>query len=130
MNSFLKTVIGGALGLAALYLVAKVSFAAGKEVANVERDYEEIKKSEDVESNVDVEETCEITESEESEIVTIEKPEKTKKTSKLGMIFGLGKLMRNKNSVIGRLVRNPEKHKIEAFISGNGIRINVKPRTA
>lgn len=37
MKTFLKTLIGGALGLGALYVVGKVCYEAGKDVAEVER---------------------------------------------------------------------------------------------
>ena len=40
MKSFLKTLIGGALGLGALYVVGKVCYEAGKDVAEVERQLE------------------------------------------------------------------------------------------
>lgn len=41
MKTFLKTLIGGALGLGALYVVGKVCFEAGKDVAEVERQLEQ-----------------------------------------------------------------------------------------
>lgn len=37
MKTFLKTLIGGALGLGALYVVGRVCFEAGKDVAEIER---------------------------------------------------------------------------------------------
>lgn len=40
MKAFLKTLISGALGLGALYVVGKVCYEAGKEVAEVERQLE------------------------------------------------------------------------------------------
>ena len=40
MKTFLKTLIGGALGLGALYVVGKVCYEAGKDVAEVERQLE------------------------------------------------------------------------------------------
>ena len=46
MKTFLKTLIGGALGLGALYVVGKVCFEAGKDVAEIERQLEQEKPAE------------------------------------------------------------------------------------
>lgn len=40
MKTFMKTLIGGALGLGALYVVGKICYEAGKDVAEVERQLE------------------------------------------------------------------------------------------
>ena len=46
MKTFLKTLIGGALGLSALYVVGKVCFEAGKDVAEIERQLEHERSAE------------------------------------------------------------------------------------
>ena len=43
MRTFLKTIIGGGLGLAALYLVAYGAYSAGKKVAKEECRYAQLK---------------------------------------------------------------------------------------
>ena len=45
MKTFLKTLIGGALGIGALYVVGKVCYEAGKDMAEVERQLEKQRKS-------------------------------------------------------------------------------------
>lgn len=40
MKTFLKTLLGGALGIGALYVVGKLCYEAGKDVAEVERQLE------------------------------------------------------------------------------------------
>lgn len=47
MSTFLKTLIHGALGIGALYVVGKICYEAGKEVAEAERQIESQMKSAD-----------------------------------------------------------------------------------
>lgn len=51
MRTFFKTLIGGALGIGALYVVGKVCYEAGKEMAEVERQLA-VKKTEAEENDV------------------------------------------------------------------------------
>lgn len=129
MKGFVGTVVSGAIGLAALYVVGKIAFQAGHDIAEAECRYEQLQRGIEHKTNKsdvivvdDPEETAEET----SEVV----PEK-KKQSKLGMLFGLRKLLGKKGgSVVGDLLQNPENHVIEACVKGREIHVNVKPRTA
>lgn len=48
MKTFLKTLLGGALGIGALYVVGKICYQAGKEVAEAERQIESQLKITDI----------------------------------------------------------------------------------
>ena len=128
MKGFVGTVVSGAIGLAALYVVGKIAFQAGHDIAEAECRYEQLQRGIEHKTNKsdvivvddpaeDLEETAE------------EVPEK--KQNKLGMLFGLRKLLGKKGgSVVGDLLQNPDKHVIEACVKGREIHVNVKPRTA
>lgn len=124
MKSLVKTVVGGAIGIVALYIVGKVAFQAGHDIAEAECRYEQLQRSIDARTNRE-DATIAIGPEETVEIV----PEK--KQSKLGMLFGLRKVFGKKGtSVVGDLLQNPENHVIEACVKGREIHVNVKPRTA
>lgn len=124
MKSFSRTVVGGAIGIVALYIVGKVAFQAGHDIAEAECRYEQLQRGiyaktnrEDATLSIDPEENMEIV------------PEK--KQSKLGMLFGLRKIFGKKGtSVVGNLLQNPENHVIEACVKGREIHVNIRPRTA
>ena len=129
MKGFVGTVLSGAIGLAALYVVGKIAFQAGHDIAKAECKYEQLQRgisaktakpetSDEEEENGIPEETTDMAISE-------------KKQSKLGMLFGLRKMLSKKGgSVVGDLSQNPENHVIEACVKGREIHVNVKPRTA
>lgn len=131
MKRFVETVVSGAIGLAALFVVGKIAFQAGHDFAEVELRYEQLQKGIDMKESknetVVVNESNNATESEETQPITV--PEK--KQSKLGMLFGLRKAFgKGGSSVVGNLIRNPENHVIEACVKGREIHVNVKPKTA
>ncbi len=128
MKGFVGTVVSGAIGLAALYVVGKIAFQAGHDIAEAECRYEQLQRGIEHKTN-------------KSDVIVVddpaEDPEETaeevpeKKQSKLGMLFGLRKLLGKKgSSVVGDLLQNPDKHVIEACVKGREIHVNVKPRTA
>lgn len=128
MKGFVGTVVSGAIGLAALYVVGKIAFQAGHDIAEAECRYEQLQRGIEHKTN-------------KSDVIVVDDPEKTveetaevipeKKQSKLGMLFGLRKFLGKKGgSVVGDLLQNPENHVIEACVKGREIHVNVKPRTA
>lgn len=132
MKGFVGTVLRGAIGLAALYVVGKIAFQAGHDIAEAECKYEQLQRG----INAKTVKTAKPETSDEEEEADI--PEETtdiaipeKKQSKLGMLFGLRKMLSKKGgSVVGDLIQNPENHVIEACVKGREIHVNVKPRTA
>lgn len=121
MKGFIETVVGGAIGLVALYVVGRVAYQAGHDAAEMEHRYSEIQKkmeekpqSKDEPSKEDV------------AIATIPVPKK----SVLSSIFGLKRLSGKKESVIGRLIHHPENHQIEAYIDGEELKEKIKPKAA
>lgn len=127
MKGFVGTVVSGAIGLAALYVVGKIAFQAGHDIAEAECRYEQLQRGIEHKTN-------------KSDLIVVDDPEETveetaevvpeKKQSKLGMLFGLRKLLGKKGgSVVGDLLQNPENHVIEACVKGREIHVNVKPRT-
>lgn len=128
MKGFVGTVVSGAIGLAALYVVGKIAFQAGHDIAEAECRYEQLQRGIEHKTN-------------KNDVIVVDDPEETaeetaevvpeKKQSKLGMLFGLRKLLGKKGgSVVGDLLQNPENHVIEACVKGREIHVNVKPRTA
>lgn len=128
MKGFVGTVVSGAIGLAALYVVGKIAFQAGHDIAEAECRYEQLQRG--IEHKTNKSDLIVVDDPEEAEEETAEVvPEK--KQSKLGMLFGLRKLLGKKGgSVVGDLLQNPENHIIEACVKGREIHVNVKPRTA
>lgn len=132
MKGFVGTVLSGAIGLAALYVVGKIAFQAGHDIAEAECKYEQLQRGINAKTvktakpeMPDEEEEADVPE----ETTDIAIPEK--KQSKLGMLFGLRKMLSKKGgSVVGDLIQNPENHVIEACVKGREIHVNVKPRTA
>ena len=124
MKSFVEIVVGGTIGIVALYIVGKVAFQAGHDIAEAECRYEQLQRGIDAKTNRE-DATLSIDPEENVEIV----PEK--KQSKLGMLFGLRKIFGKKGtSVVGNLLQNPENHVIEACVNGREIHVNIRPRTA
>lgn len=139
MKSFVETVVGGAIGLIALYVVGRVTYQAGKDVARAECEYEALQNK--IDSNDDRETVTvhgvddngvEVTKTIVKKESTVEFVPATpaKKPSKLSMALGTMKLFHRKDSVIGDLVKHPEAHKIEAFVDGDDLKINVRKRPA
>lgn len=132
MKGVVGTVLSGAIGLAALYVVGKIAFQAGHDIAEAECKYEQLQRGINAKTvktakpePPDEEEEADIPE----ETTDIAIPEK--KQSKLGILFGLRKMLSKKGgSVVGDLIQNPENHVIEACVKGREIHVNVKPRTA
>lgn len=129
MKGFVGTVLSGAIGLAALYVVGKIAFQAGHDIAKAECKYEQLQRG--ISAKTAKPETSD--EEEENgipeETTDMDIPEK--KQSKLGMLFGLRKMLSKKGgSVVGDLIQNPENHVIEACVKGREIHVNVKPKTA
>ena len=52
----------------------------------------------------------------------------SKKPGKLSLALAAMKLFHQKDSVIGNLIKHPEAHKIEAFVDGEDIHIDVRKR--
>lgn len=125
MRSFLKTIVGGAAALLALYTVGRTAYLAGKEAAREEERLRTLRASVD-ENSASEEGTPETIEREAS--TTPEAAEPVRKPSKLSMLLGLRRVLGRKSSVVGKLFRHPEAHKIEAFVERDGLHIRVRER--
>lgn len=55
-------------------------------------------------------------------------PQPPKKIGRLKMLLGLRKAAKHKSTVIGELASNPDDLKIEAYVVGDGVRIDLKRR--
>lgn len=126
MGSFLKTIVGGAAALAALYAVGRTAYLAGKDVAREEERLRALQASAAGEEATPEEDTSEETKHEE--VAEPEAIEPVRKPSKLSMLLGLRRVLGRKNSVVGNLFRHPEAHKIEAFVERDGLHIRVRER--
>ena len=117
IKTFIKVVVGGAIGAAALYAVGKIAYEAGHDMAEMECRYEAMRKKVEApkaakndEEPAAAEETAE----EQDDILVPE----ARKPGKLKTVMNLIKLGRNKDSVVGNLINN------------NEIQLTIKPKTA
>lgn len=158
MKTFLKTLIGGALGVGALYVVGKICYEAGKDVAKAEQQIEKQLKTETVdyyasgehvaqiEMNLDeldpIDKKPENAKEEMSEAID-EAFEKDSKPTMLGRLVNKVKNAKlfmaakkafeksNKSpGILSSLLTNPDGAKIEAYVRDGGVQISVKPRAA
>jgi len=121
-RKIVETVVGGAIGLAALYAVAKVAFSAGQEMADMERRYHDLGGA-----KVDIQ-VLEGSQTETKEACETASAAKT--NGKLGVLLGLKRMLgKSKPSVMKDLMSNPEDHKLEAYINEGEVHINIKKRT-
>lgn len=124
MKSFVETVVGGAVGLIALYVVGRVAYEAGKEIAREECRYEELQRK-----NQELESRCVPTVSdEEPQAMTVRHPEK-KERRKSGIMSVIG-IMGGKNAMLRHLMQEPEDHQVEAYVDGDELHVNVRRRNA
>jgi hypothetical protein len=126
MKEFVSTVIGGAIGLVALYVVGRVAYKAGKDMGKAESRYYELqRRSNEMEEKLN---NGSITgDPEKLEIKSESIPSGEKKS---GLFKPVRNLFHNKASIIGSLLSHPEKHRVEAFVDGQELHVNVIPRTA
>ena len=148
MKTLLKTLIGGALGVGALYVVGKICYEAGKDVAEVERQLSESKSApeKDIpkEQGTDDEDYSNpingpLT-AEKAETNSAEEPGrksffgKTVDKIKNAKIFLAAKKAFSKGGrspgILGSLLTNPDGARIEACVKDGGVQINVTPKTA
>lgn len=131
MKSFIGVVVGGAIGLIALYAVGKMAYQAGHDTAELEHQNSEMRKrlaqlegtdKDDNRADVEPVDSSEQTETETAPVI--------RKPSKIGMLMGIRSLLKKKESVIGKLLNHPEAHRIEAFLEGDELKVSVRPKDA
>lgn len=129
MKNFVETVIGGTVGILALYVVARVAYHAGQEVAREQCRYQNLREESDRMER----------EAADRKIIQVDGPEKedsamiphsTPKKNRMDGILRVVGIFSKKSRVLGHLVEDPEDHKIEAFVEGEDIHINVRRRNA
>ena len=133
-KKLVEVVVCGAIGAAALYVVGKIAYQAGREMGHEESRYRAMhqtnvkhQKPEPVQEepkSVATETALTVVEEAEPHV------EPRKKQNKLSLLFGAGKLFGTKRTVLGQLVRNPEDHKFEAYVEGDELQIHVKRKEA
>lgn len=131
MNGFLKTVIGGAIGMAALYAVGKMAYSMGKEVAGAEQHLADLKKQAEAQAEAQTErdgtEGLPMDEKQAGYIYV--KKDDTGKTpiSRWTLLKNSMGLFRKKDSLLRDMIRHPEAHRLEAFTDSKGLHVNVVP---
>ena len=128
LRKTVETIIGGAIGVIALYVVGKVAYRAGQEVAREECRLQSMKteateKTEESEAKKDTGEF-------DMEPILELAPAQKKSRNWLSGLINAGKILSGRKSVIGNLVRNPEAHRFEAYVEGDELQIHVKRREA
>jgi len=129
MKHFVGAMVGGTISIIALYVVARVAYRAGQEVAREECRYQNLRKESDRMEQA----------ASDSKIIQVDAPKKedtaiiphssSKKNRMDGILKVIG-IFSRKSKVLGHLVDDPEDHKIEAFVEGEDIHINVRRRNA
>ena len=118
-----ETIVGGAVGVVALFVVAKVAYTVGQEITDVEHRYNDLasrsKKLAALENAAE----------KDVALVADAPPMLPKRRSTLGMLTGLkGIFGKGAPSVMGDFVSSPEEHKLEAYIHEGEIRIDIKKK--
>lgn len=129
-----ETIVSGAFGLIALYVVGKIAYQAGKEVAREECRFRALQKENDqrvmraTSQAIEDSSAGDMEVKPEAAMVPVDAPThiQRKKKNKLPLLFGAGRILGNKRSVIGHLMRSPEDHKFEAFVEGDELQIHVR----
>lgn len=143
MSGLLKTLIGGAAGVTALYVVGKVCFEMGRDVAEIEQQLkvnapEDEEMTEDSNDDEQAEMAPEDYSMEAAANIIPEKRENIV-TKTIDKVKNLKMIVKAKQAlsgggrepgVLGTLLKNPEGARIEAFVANGGVRINVRPRAA
>ena len=111
MRKMIGTIVEGAIGILALYVVGHITFAAGKELGEAEQKYAALQERIDHGN------------SNRTEIAPI--PEK-----KTLIGTGVKSLIFRNIPIVGKMLDKPEDHKIEAFVENGGIHIDVKGKNA
>ena len=128
MNGFLKTVIGGAIGMAALYAVGKMAYSMGKEVAEAECRLEEMKRQMEAGSGQQDESKAAPDALDGAEWKpTIIMQEPFKPNRKPNLLRNAAKIFRGNPGMIRNLIKNPEGHRLEAFVDKKGLHVDVVP---
>lgn len=128
MKGFLSSVVGGVIGLAALYAAAHLGYRAGREITELEHKYRELsEKAEALKQTSPGEGGEDAGSADGKEEAPSPAPSKA---GKPGLFLGIKRLMGRKGSALGNIIRHPEAHRIEAYMQGEELRVSVKPRTA
>lgn len=130
-----EVVVCGAIGAAALYLVGRIAYQAGQDVAREECRYAALQKENQKQNEANVSEQQKANETRPEStalMVTDEAPVPVRRTkqSKLGLLFGAKRMFGNRKTVLGHLVKNPEDHKFEAYVEGDELQIHVRRKEA
>lgn len=147
LSKIAGNVVSGAIGLLALYVVARLAYKAGTDMANMENHYKSVaKKTSDLEhqnhklSSVDKErieakEPVALDEAKpekpiaEDEIVIVKDVGTKNPIRKGGFLGRLGWMTgRGKTGVIKELLRNPEEHRMEACVNDGAVDIRISKR--
>ncbi len=112
MKKMIGTIVEGTVGILALYVVGHIAYAAGKELGKAEEAYKTL--------------TERIQEIKADETGEIAPP--AKKRTLIGT--GVKSLIFRNIPVVGKLLDQPEEHKVEAFVENGGIHIDVKEKDA
>lgn len=112
MKKMIGTIVEGTVGILALYVVGHIAYTAGKELGKAEEAYKTL-----------TERIQEIKADEPGEIAP-----PAKKRTLIGA--GVKSLIFRNIPVVGKLLDQPEAHKVEAFVENGGIHIDVKEKDA
>lgn len=127
-----ETIVAGAVGILALYVVGRLGYRAGREITREEYRYNVLRQM-NYDNKKPISVNGDVNEQNEKETDTVSSPPllhptSPKKQSKVGLLFRGKKLFSNQKSVIGDLMQNPEDHRFEAFIEDDELHIRVRKK--
>lgn len=147
LSKIASNVVSGAIGLIALYVVAKLAYKVGSDMANMENRYKSIaKKASELEhqsrkmdtdgkKKIDdnqpaaLEEAKAEEQSTDDEVIVVEDVVSKKPVRKKGFFSHLkGMINHGRTGVIKELLRNPEGHRMEACVNGGAVDIRISKR--
>lgn len=147
MNTFVKNMIKGVLGVGTLFIVGKVCYEVGRNVGDLERQLENIKTVDGLSKAVDIDNMVgdvkdngiavvhhlEKIEAEKTTDEESQTPSVITKICNAKMFLSARKFFSKRDrpkGILGSLLTNPDGAKIEAIVKDGGVQISVKPRAA
>ena len=128
-KTIIKTIIGGALGAAALYAVGRIAYQLGYDMAEIDRKCSESDIFEDEPDTDDAgEDDCDTAKEQRASDISQEREDEqaeqvadkpARRMGKLRAIFQAAKAIKRPGkaaSIISEVIKHPEKHNIDGFI--------------
>lgn len=123
LKKMAETLVSGALGMLALYVVGRLSYQAGQEMAREEARYQQMQRARlEGAQAPDTPDTPRTAEEKEQPLPIAPR----RRGGLLNMALGAGR----HGGMLKQLLREPEAHRLEACVDGDALQIRVYPKDA